>query len=526
LKHLQGSPQSEHPRHLPRFPASTISIATAVAVFNFGICYFRSFVFPNIPLQPWGDAVGFLNNGTRIVAGRLPYRDYFAFVPPGTELTFALLIREFGARSWIPNLMIACLASLTAVLMTLVASRLMLGPATALPGLLLAGFALPGSLDATHHWFSTVAVMGALLVLLDGETFARIVTAGALCGMAAFYTQSKGLAVLGFMFYLILKRRDNAVSACNCWPKCLLLLTVSLAVFLLGNAHFIGAAGLKRWWFCVAVFPLRYYPTLHLNSWRVYGDGWGNLGFGTFGFVFVHATVPLVYAFCIVVMYRWRKNEPNEACNKILLVCVTGIAMFLAVASAPSWKRLSTVSPPAIILLTWLLNGSTTAGFRRRLMRSLATLAVLVALAWATWNQVRWSATLDLPVGRTAFTDKDRYEEYQYILQRSSRGQLMFATPPVLFALSVQNPAPIDVFVPFEYTRPQQVSATIRALEEYRVPLLTLNRGMFIWPGMDPASDHLDPIRAYLKCNYHLTATFPTDDELWSRDDRAGRCVN
>ena len=84
---------------------SAVSIATLVSLFNFGVCYLRSFVFPNIPLLPWGDAVGFLNNGNKIVAGHLPYRDYFAFLPPGTELTYALLIRGFGPRSWIPNLM-------------------------------------------------------------------------------------------------------------------------------------------------------------------------------------------------------------------------------------------------------------------------------------------------------------------------------------------------------------------------------------------------------------------------------------
>jgi hypothetical protein len=101
----------------------------------------------------------------------------------------------------------------------------------------------------------------------------------------------------------------------------------------------------------------------------------------------------------------------------------------------------------------------------------------------------------------------------------------MFAPPPILFALNVQNPAPIDVFVPFDYTRPEQVAATIRALEEYKVPLLMLNRGMFTWPNANPRSDHLDPIRAYLACSYRLTATFATDDELWERVDRTARCA-
>ena len=43
--------------------------------------------FSQHPFLPYSDAVGFLNNGTRIAADRLPYRDYFAFLPPGTELT-------------------------------------------------------------------------------------------------------------------------------------------------------------------------------------------------------------------------------------------------------------------------------------------------------------------------------------------------------------------------------------------------------------------------------------------------------
>jgi hypothetical protein len=507
----------------PQSQWRTISIATLVALFNFGVCYFRSFVFPNIPLLPWGDAVGFLNNGARIVAGKLPYRDYFAFLPPGTELTYALLIRGFGARSWIPNLMIAVLAAATAALMTLAAGRLMRGASTALPGLLLAGFVLPGSLDATHHWFSTLAVMAAMLVLLRSDTFLLIAVAGALCGIAGLYTQTKGVtAVVGFMVYLILKNKRESTAYVQ-WLKCVLLSILALALFLAGNWYFIRAAGLGRWIYCLVVFPFRYYPTVHLNSWRVYGDGLGALGLATIPFLFVHATVPLVYAVCLVVAYRRSKNQPNEVWDNILLISLTGIAMFLSVASAPSWKRLSAVSPPAMILVAWLLHRSGPAMAKVRI--GLATAAIGLAFAAVARSQIRWSALLDLPVGRTAFTDAGRYEEYRYAMGRTCCQQFMFATPPVLFALNVQNPAPIDVFVPFDYTRPEQVTATIRALEDYKVPLLMLNREMFKWPNADRTSDHLDPIRAYLACNYRLTATFATGDELWERVDRAARCA-
>jgi len=495
---------------------SPLSIAVLVSLFNFGVCYFRSFVFPNIPLLPWGDAVGFLNNGTRIVAGRLPYRDYFAFLPPGTELTYASAIRVFGARSWIPNLIIACLAAAAAWLMTLIAAQLMRGAVIALPGLLLAGFVLPGSLDATHHWFSTIAVMAALLVLLYGDSFPDIATAGFLCGIAGWYTPPKGaLAVLGFMTYLLfLKRWREGVPPNDRWLKCILLSGLASAVFFAGNAYFIRAAGLGRWLYCLVVFPLRYYPSVHLNSWRVYGDGF-RFALTSIPFLFVHLTVPLVYGICIVVLLRRSRNEPNEVWEKILLLSLVGIAMFLAVASAPSWKRLSTVSPPAMILLTWLLDRS--GRIMARVRSGLGTAAIVIALGGALRNQTRETSFLDLPIGRTAFIDSARYEEYRYAMGRTCRGQFMFGPPPILFALEVRNPAPIDAFVPFEYTRPEQVTATIRALEDNKVPLLMLNREMLTDANANPASDHLAPIRAYLAGSFRLTAAFQTGDQLWER---------
>jgi hypothetical protein len=504
------------------FQLSTISIATLVSLFNFGVSYFRSFIFPDIPLLPFGDASYFLNNANRIVAGHLPYRDYFAFLPPGIELTYALLIKGFGARSWIPNLMIACLAAAAAWLMTLIAAQLMRGPAIALPGLLLAGFVLPGSFDATHHWFSTIALMAAVLVLLHGDSFRNIAAVGLLCGIAGWYTQTKGVAaVAGFVTYLLLKGRRESTPARDRWLKCILLSGLALTVFAVGNLYFVRAAGLSRWFYCLVVYPLRYYPSVRLNNWRVYGYGF-KFGLGTIPFLFVHLTVPLVYVICIVVMLRRSKNEPGEAWDKIGLLLVAGLAMFLAIASSPGWKRLATSSPPAVILLTWLLNRS------RRIMAKLeiglGAAAIVLALAGVARIQTRRTTFLDLPIGRTAFVDFARYEEYRYAMEHTCRGQLMFGPSPILFALQVQNPAPIDGFVPFDYTRPEQVTATIQALELNKVPMLMLHPSMFTDPASTPASDHLDPIRTYLAGHYRVTATFNTGDELWERINGPRSC--
>ena len=499
-----------------QFAAGGFSLALMGAAFAFSTCYFREFIFPNTPFLPWADAVGFLNNGTRIVAGRLPYRDYFAFLPPGTELTYAFLIREFGAHAWIPALMMVCLAAVTVLLMTLLAGQVIRGRAVILPGLLLVGFALPGAMDATHHWFSTVGVLAASLILLSGSTWPRIAAVGILCGIAACYTQNKGaLAVLGFIVYLTWKMYLEATSRSDCWRKSVVLFGLSAAVFIAVNAYFIKASGLHRWLYCIIVFPLRYYPSVSLNSWRVYGHGLGGLRLGIIPFLFIHAAVPLVYIFSLVAIYRGRKKEPGQPWNQLLLISVTGMAMFLAIASSPSWKRLSTVSPPAMILLVWFLSrpGRVRTGYRI----GLATAAVILALAAAVRTQTRWHAYLNLPVGRTALDDSGRYEEYGYMLGHTHPGQLFFGTPPVLFAFKLQNPAPIDVFVTAEYTRPEQVSATIQTLERFRVPMLMLNRQMYEQFVATSPSDHLDPLRAYLLQSYRLTKRFQADDELWER---------
>lgn len=166
------------------FVVRPVPASSLTALFNFLTCYFRSFVSAKVSVVLWGDQIGFFNDGSRMVMGQLPYRDYFKIVPPGTDLIYACLIKLFGVRMWIPNLLMATLVALTAFLMTLIASRLMRGPIVVLPGLLLAGFLLPTSIDATRHWFSTIAILAALLVMMGGIALPRIAAAGAMSGIA------------------------------------------------------------------------------------------------------------------------------------------------------------------------------------------------------------------------------------------------------------------------------------------------------------------------------------------------------
>jgi hypothetical protein len=503
-----------------QFVSHPVPASLCAALLNFIVCYFRSFVFPNVPVVLWSDQVGFFNDGSRMVLGQLPYRDYFQIVPPGTDLIYALLIKCLGLQMWIPNLLMACLAAITALLMTLIAARVMCGAVVLLPSLLLAGFTLAASMDATHHWFSTIAVLTATLVLLNATTLPRVAAAGALCGLAACFTQTKGaMAVAALIVYLVYRARNRTGEASRLWQECFLLCGAAAAVFAVVNAYFIRSAGLRQWLFCIVVYPLRYYPSPSINNWHVLiYDFRRYAGISSWAtFPFVHATVPLVYIVFIVATWRRWNMGQDERWGKLLLVAITGIGMFVAIATSPSVKRLGTVSPPALILLAWLLNqpGKIATSLKILLGGGAAALAVAIPAR----VQIKPHAYLDLPAGRVAFTDIALSEEYRWLLANTHPGQFFFGLPPLYVPFQMRNPAAIEALHPSEYTRPQQVIALVEALESHCVPLLVLRQpGEFLSEKNSP-SDHLGPFRAYLSRNYQLTKTFPTGDEAWERSE-------
>src|SRR3981189_1117319 len=101
----------DHPSQIESTSGTQLRWLVAVAPsFTFATCYLRDFVLPHAPVMSWNDQMLFASNGARIVAGQMPYRDYFQFVTPGTDLVYAFLFRHLGLLTWIPNALMACLS--------------------------------------------------------------------------------------------------------------------------------------------------------------------------------------------------------------------------------------------------------------------------------------------------------------------------------------------------------------------------------------------------------------------------------
>ena len=468
--------------------------------------------------------MGFALSGSRIVAGQLPYRDYFQIVPPGTDFAYALLIRVFGLHTWTPHIMMAALSAVATLLITLISMRVLRGFSVVLPGLFLVGFLLLMSLDGTHHWFSTVAGLSALLVLLGGTTLPRIAAAGALCGVTACFTQTKGAAVLvGFAVYLAWKASRDGESSRTWIRQCSTLAGAAAVTFGAANVYFISIVGIRRWVYCVIVYPLRYYPSPALNNWRVvlYDFGWHQVMSKWIAYPFLYATVPLA---CIVFLMTTRRRwkDQTEPWPELVLIAVTGIFMFLAIASSPSAKRLGSVGPPAMVSLAWLLCRPGT--ITRLLRMGLAIGSIGMAIAMPVRVQMFWQGFLDLPAGRTAFHDKLQYEEYRWVLEHTHPGQY-FLGMPMHLPFHLLSPSANDGFDTSEYTRPEQVTALVKALDTHPAPLIILPSSKKYPRRTGLPSDHLGPFRDYLCRNYTFTRSFATGDELWERKDVPTNCA-
>jgi hypothetical protein len=201
----------------------------------------------------------------------------------------------------------------------------------------------------------------------------------------------------------------------------------------------------------------------------------------------------------------------------LVLIAVVGIAMLAAVAPAMSIRRCSAASPPAMLILAWLLSKS------EKVKTALALGVVSMAFAVVQIAEIQLSPEriLDLPVGRVAVPPKTNYYDiYHWMAENTKPGQWYFGLPMLTLPLELRNPTPMAEMTRGEYTRPGQVAAIVQGIERVKVPIVVM-RGQRNPPASwDELPDHLQPFRDELRLHYRNTITFPSGDEIWQRVDK------
>src|SRR5215831_12231577 len=212
--------------------------SAAIPLVVAGYLYLNLFLLPGAPILLNGDQVFFWMDGQRILAGELPYRDFFQFTAPGTDLFYWATFKIFGTRIWVLNGVVLVLGVVLSCIGFSVAARIMDRKQAVLATFLFATLIYSKVLSATHHWFSVLAIMIAIGVLLPGLSAARLAVAGALLGIASFFTQTHGFVSLVGISLFLRKSTDPNQSWHRFWKNERLLLIGFAVTFLSLNAYF------------------------------------------------------------------------------------------------------------------------------------------------------------------------------------------------------------------------------------------------------------------------------------------------
>jgi hypothetical protein len=325
--------------------------------------YLDLFVLPATPIfVDDSDQLLHLHNATRMLDGQMIYRDFFQFTFPGTELVYLALFKLFGVGAWIPNVMLALLGLGLTWLCVFISRKLLSGLTAYLPGLLFLLLAFHPVLDASHHWYSVLAVTAATALVIEERSPKRVAGAAALCALAAYFTQTRGLvAVTGLAVFLWWEHRRKLQGRRSLLRSEALLAGVFSAVTVGLNLYFVWAVGLKRFLWCTVTFVVKYYPAESLNNLQVYmpivfaRPHWYEVP-GLLPYVFIHALLPLVYLLFFARCWRESQKRPEQPWDRLMLVSLMGFFIFVGVAPAPVYWRLCTVALPGLIIIVWFLS--------------------------------------------------------------------------------------------------------------------------------------------------------------------------
>lgn len=480
--------------------------------------YLNLFRVLNSPILLSGDQVFFWTDAQRMLHGERIYKDFFQFTPPGTDLFYFALFELFGARIWVTNAAVLMLGVALCGVCFSVARQVMERRAALLATSLFLTLIYAKPLNATHHWFSMLAIMAAATIAIRGKSFARTGAVGALLGVASFFTQTHGVvAALAVALWLLWEDFTERKTWRDAFKHSAILLASFVVGLLALSAYFLVTIGSKQLWYYEVTYARRYvtgglfqFPGLPESpTWRrlpIVGQ-----------YIFVCMLLPAVFPLALVRRERTKASDHTEQ-RGVALLALLGLALFLEVAFSANWLRLYAMAMPGIVLLVWFANRS---GRMRRQALGLLWVAVLCLAIGQPWVRQRQQYVVaKFPGGKVALSGSV-FTKFAAVTEKTHPGQFFFQAiwPGVYIPLQLRNPIYLDTVWPNEESRPAYVRRSIEELEAKQVQFILWSPHLNYSDPDYPSADHLAPLRDYLHAHYGRVQVFSDRDELWERKD-------
>jgi hypothetical protein len=513
-------------------PVNSRSAHIWTALFLFASALFLYFLLFEFPFKPYtvtdiGDSMLYLAPGLRMYQGEIPYRDFFEFITPGMGLVHYFLFKLVGVRYWIPNLL-AMSVSLGMLSLGIAIARKVIQPKLAiLPSAALVVGCNGYLCDPVHHWYSMLAGLAAIFVLLERRTLQRVALAGIFCGVSASFTQTRGLAAfVGVAVYLVWEAWTHHQGPKVALKRFGILFVCALSAFLVINGYFIWKAGPERYFWCTVVFVLKYYPKE--ADWNTFQSLYSTIPtialtrravFSILHWTFLFLLGPFSYVAFFAYYWRNRRSFSPEQWTKPMIIAVVGLFIFLCVAPSPNENRMSVSCLPPLVLLVWLIERTTRV--RRLVLTVIVALIALSAIHQLIRRQPKNSGVISTSYGILIVQEKIDYDEYSWVLDHTHFGDYMYEAEfsDMYFYLGVRNPTLLPRAVNNGYTTEDQVKEAIGQLEQHKPRFI-------IWGASDPPvvpawedpkDAHLPLMLDYIHTHYRQVKAFRNKETAWER---------
>ena len=485
--------------------------------------YFNLFTINGIPYLLDGDQVFFWVYAQRLLNGEQIYRDFFQFTPPGTDLVFLSMFGLFGPRLWITNWVVLVLGVVLCWLCFRISLLLMPECGALLASSIFLVLLFGKMLSATHHWFSVLAVIMAVAVLMKTGSSARIMAAGALLGLASFFTQTRGfLVAIAIAVAFVFDGFNNDESLANAARDILAFLFSFLVSWVSLSSYLLASMGWRR----LLTFQITAAQRYVIHGWTIMSLGipaedmaWNKLHL-VIQYIFVYLLLPSVYAIC-----AWKCWPSRERLflsrQRVVLLTSAGLAMMLEVAQSPNWVRVYSVAMPAVILFVMLVQKPERLRLGAGLFMWLCILVLSLHQISSRYHTHQSVARLP---GGTVATSAAKAEKMEWLARHTQPNQFLFQPgwPGLYLPLQLRNPVFIDEFDTRGVTHSDYVDSCMRQLDTKGVQYILWSPRLDLPdPEKGVADNDLTVFREYLVKHYRRVHDFPDADQLWERK-RAG----
>jgi hypothetical protein len=478
-----------------------------------------------------------LQGADRILAGQVPYRDFFSFYTPASFYLIAGLFRIFGDSFAVARISMAVVGAICSVLTYVLARRVCSWGIALFAAVLATTAGTAFRFLVLHNPYSTLGSCACLYTavrFLESRKSVWAFATTSLASLTFLIEQSKGGGLclglgLAFVTLSVVDRRlllsTSALASAAVgffWP-----LAITFAYF----AHHHSAGIMLQSW----LWPLQHYAQAnHVPyGYQNWSDHSRNLIFHT-GSIWLRAlkiimispgllvpVLPLISAGLLVYWtIRLRSHDLAEARYYVLVSAVlTGLLVSIVIGRADILHFMY-LSPLWYVVLAWILGGQAIRGEALSTLR--VPLIAFVAVSFGLLSMAVLFATtgaskrIETRRGLIATSSKETVIDYVQAHVKPHSGLLVYPYLPLYnYLTETRSPARYDYFQPGMNT-PDQAAGIIDALKTSNVPVLFesdfAEKIATSWPGTAISAIVKDPVSDYIAGNYRTCKILSSAD--------------